>query len=406
MNEHKNTVAAVLNTREARLEIVVVAFILTFGINLASTNVVEYWDKEIFLVGLAGWFLIFIAIGYLLIKLGKSLSSKTIVSAVVVIDVKENSILDIPGYDFSGRMKKVFDAAFLENPAYLNIWNKFPLFKKSNVIPIHVQSVKNEGESSILYSAIYESENPVIKNETSMKLLNEAIEYVLIESISDQLSDYFGFSNNSDSKIKKFNKKDIPEVLLSNRFLYLFTTPLEERLIYSKLNSSLTEQGVNLKSISGSDGSFFTSLGIYLPKDSSIKRPKDGVLTLSSDRAIINLSFEYAGEKHVSPDHFIELYLGKNPSNIELLKINIVLDVSIKWMSLFKFDNWKYYRWIDRLPFNIFENSDFKFHIKKINWPQVRAQARVGVISSRFEERARKREEQRKLSEIKKTEGS
>lgn len=393
MKKDENMITRALSSRESLLEIVAIALILTFGLNLASSNVVDYWGAGSQWIGIGGWLLVLAPITFLLTRLKKSLSSSTTVSATVPLDIKENKVIEVPGYVFSEKLNLVLNAAFVENEAFKMSWRKNPLVIENTVTPF--PSPRGDSDirvdaSPINYSAVYETAVNDSTNIESQKLLTEAVEYILIESISDQLDNYFGAFHDSESRLIKVTGNDVPDVLLKNRLLLLFTTPLQDRAIYTKVNLPTPPANAVLRSISGSDGSLFTTLRLHLPSDSSIVRPDPGVLEIMSDRVNIKFSIKYEGEQDDSPQYFKELYLGKHPSKITFLKVSIRLDVKIKLRALFRMDGWRYYKWADDLSKNIYDGFDFSGYVSRINWNQIRAQARVNTIALRLEQRANK----------------
>lgn len=84
MKKDENMITRALSSRESLLEIVAIALILTFGLNLASSNVVDYWGAGSRWIGIGGWLLVLAPITFLLTRLKKSLSSSTIVREALI----------------------------------------------------------------------------------------------------------------------------------------------------------------------------------------------------------------------------------------------------------------------------------------------------------------------------------
>ena len=130
--------------------------------------------------------------------------------AFIISGPAKDNITFVPEYNLSEEVYRFIDSAFAENSALKSRWESVRSKSK----------LSSENESSEFEFRKYE---PTEKH----KLLIMAIEYFLISRLSHHLDEYF--HNKSLENITKYERKDIPSVLLSNSFLELFSRPMNER---------------------------------------------------------------------------------------------------------------------------------------------------------------------------------
>ena len=75
------------------------------------------------------------------------------------------------------------------------------------------------------------------------QLIIEATEYYVLEKLSSHLTDYFNRPHFDEQELHTFARNDIPDVLLSNRFLELFSKPMEDRPLFSTEDSPPHQKG-------------------------------------------------------------------------------------------------------------------------------------------------------------------
>jgi len=124
---------------------------------------------------------------------------------VVLCRRKENEVVaGDDRYRFGHDVADYLKAAFTENKAIRAIWD--------NNRPLEI--LKDE----------YEREGDPDK---SHELLRQAAEYFVLDHLSGHVRGYFARRPGGDLVVLRHT--DIPEVLLQNRFLKLFSEPIEER---------------------------------------------------------------------------------------------------------------------------------------------------------------------------------
>lgn len=371
-------------------EVVSLTVVVAFGINLVTSYAADKLGASSFWTLGIGGCAVLLPLIYLISKLRNSLRTSTVAEAVVAYDIMKNELVEIPGYHFSEKVKRTLRALLVENQAFQKMWNENPLVSPDTVLQFPTGATKSGEPPIVSYSAIYERVNSVSEPTPATKLITEAMEYHVIELISDHLSEYFSTQDTTTDEIKELTGSDIPNILLTNRFLKMFTTPLEERAIYNLANiPPANPEGGVLKYISGSDGTIFTTLSLWLPRDTTITRPNgntNGALHFKSKRANIAILVEFVRERKILRNHFTELYIGKNSKKVLLLTAKISVEISVPLTSLLSISGWSSYKWPDSIPSKIESIFNFENFLNKINWDQARTQARVSNILKRIDE--------------------
>lgn len=236
----KNNVTERLSvSRTALIEILVVGFLVGVCASLSGTLVYEN------LKGHSGW--IYVSLVILLVWCIFFLSKKFTRSGKATISVKgflihlkeENKIQSISRYRLSEQISQYLDSAFNENEALKRQWDKESL--------LHVFSQK-QGESAT----------------GSVKLIREAAEYYLIETLSMHLTDYFNQESYDKSLLNELSREDVPSILLSNRFMELFSAPMENRAVFEPQDRG-DDAGVVVMSMV-KNGAFYSRFDLVLQK--------------------------------------------------------------------------------------------------------------------------------------------
>jgi len=190
-----------LESRTKLLEIFIIAFITTFGLNLITTSIfviLNVKDREsyLFWIGIA---LVLFGVLYLLGRLFLKTRIDSSIEGFLLFDKKTKLPVDCEGYEYLEDLHQNFIASFSESKAMKHIWKD-----------------KSFG------------------HEEKNALLIEASEYFLLHELSMHLADYFKARNLDSTKLVKLCRNNIHDILLSNRFLELFSKPMEQRASFVK----------------------------------------------------------------------------------------------------------------------------------------------------------------------------
>jgi hypothetical protein len=184
-----------------------VAILLAFGINLIasvvytslSTPVALLWGSIVTLSSL-----LYLGLRYL------KRQHRVVFEGFLVYDPSIQLFLPVAEYDLAEKVEGYLKAAFAENKALLKQWNENP-FRPD---------IGREG----------------FMDSASVKILQEALEYYVLDRLSLHLGAYFAKSGTKASFLQHLGRSDIPGGLLSNRFLDLFSRPMIDRPAFEEMN--------------------------------------------------------------------------------------------------------------------------------------------------------------------------
>lgn len=351
--DRHDIVRDIIITHKSLIDIVVVAILLAFGVNLISNYIIsEIISPSI--SGLMGAIICFIALLYLL----NSLFSKRIKSqryeAFLIYNEKKNKIIQVPRYIFSERISDYLNSAFVEEPALKALWEKYPLKDLF---------VDNPTEN-------------MIKRYQSVKLISEATEYFVLSELSMHLMEYFAAKNFKEEKLKKYLRNDVPEVLLKNRFLELFSRPMENRPVFHTdtfeeawgISVEIEKEGETIVMYTP-EGPLYEKFELVLPKDSIVQRLEDNSIKIETKKLTITLKVRFEGFSTVLPRGFKKYYLGiKELEDVNVYEVNIDIKISVKLGALFTRIGWEYYYWIDSFLEQVDNVVSKDVFFKNIGW--------------------------------------
>jgi len=332
-----------LSNRANVFEIFLIAILTTLGINLITTGIyplIHNSNKDTYFLFI-GIGLVCIAIVYLATKL--LLQTKILKSyeGFILVDNKSKLPVDCDGYEYLEELNRNFVAAFSENKALEHIWK--------------TKSVKRVEKDS---------------------LIKEATEYYLIDELSTHLTDYFNLRGLDKKQLIEFSRNDIPDILLTNRFLELFSKPMEQRASFIKDLKNDKSPGKVVMSM-GDDGTLFKEFDFVLPKGSKVTR-SEGAIIIDTKRFKISLKVNYGGFGNVLPRGFETYYLGYTSyRDTWTTKIEVDITVEFKYFTVISKGGWDYYEWIELFLDKFEENFSEEYFFNKIKWDQVYVQTKI-----------------------------
>jgi hypothetical protein len=324
---------------------------IAFGVHLIAGQIVEYSIGNHLGTILLGIALCIGSVAYLAFRLvGQRVESRTY-EAFLVYNIKRNEIIAVPRYTFAEDIVDYLHGAFAENPALKNLWDKEPLCSTAPAIP---EDASNERETL-----------------KSVKFVSEAAEYFVLRCLSIHLVDYFSHKKFDKNKLQGYCRKDIPEVLLSNLFLEMFSTAMENRPAF--VGDSLGhEEGIKIVAAYGPNGAIYEDFDLVLPKGSTVNRTKDNGIEIETDKLKMSLTVEFTRSATVLPEGFKQHYLGINrkdsPDDWSEYKIEVLIQVTMKWAAFLSGAGWEYYRWVDSFLCDLEERMCRQAFIKRIDW--------------------------------------
>jgi len=349
----KNNVVEKLTINRAILiEIVVVAFLLGVCASISGSIIFESLDDKPFWLYSCLAALLVGSIIFLIKKFAVARHASLSVSGFIIYLKKKNNLKEVPRYQFSEEICRFLEGAFCENEALRRQWNKEPL---SNMYR------REEGETS----------------RASMKLIHEAVEYYALETLSTHLTDYFNQEQYDESELKEFSREDVPDILLKNRFMELFSAPMENRSDFSDDHDRDDQEGVVVMSM-GPNGAFYSRFELVLPRDAVVTR-EGGHIIIETSKFKLTLSINFEGSCYVTPRGFEKYYLGLDSFRDHAgLKVTFNAQVKFKMLSTIKKSNWDYHSWLDGYFETIEREMSGDDFFRQINWETVATMIQCG----------------------------
>jgi uncharacterized protein YlaN (UPF0358 family) len=207
--------------------------------------------------------------------------------------------------------------------------------------------------------------------------------------LSSTLHHFFNINDFKDLKI--YEREDIPDVLLDNRFLNLFSKPMDQREAFKDSLEEEKEAGVFFES-KGEEtlflrydktGALYRRLHLVLPAGTSIKRHDPHGIVLESNHIVLNFDIIFDGYNTVLPEYFQKYYLGLDLEFIsenewldilrfQVFEIKLKIDVKFKIRSLFSNTVWNYNKWLDTYLNSLKKEISRDYFFESINWEQTK----------------------------------
>jgi len=346
----KGFIFELLSSRANVIEVIFLAILLSLSVNLISSGI----PKEFLLSSTVeisiGILLGLISMIYLVARLLYHRNKVATFVGFIVHNEKRNFVLSIPRYQFGEFLARYLKSAFSENKALKKQWNKEPLDNGLVVV--------NELLSR--------------RKLKSHKIIVEATEYYILSKLSAHISDYFNENGIPKDTLQKFSRKDIPDVLLSNRFFELFSKPLSERAAF--LDDDFFDDGdlenENIEFAIGKDGAMFNKFKLVLPAESKIRRLADNGIEIDTKRLVLKISIDFWGTDASLPFEYHKFVLDFHGSILETRtsEINVSFEIKFKPISFITASGWNFYYWADSFVEYFRKNFDIEAHLNLIDW--------------------------------------
>lgn len=338
----KGIVSGLLSIRANIVELITVAVIIAFAINILASGLLgmlKLSPEKSIIIGLA---LTILGTFFLINRsLGNEMKIQKLEPFFVYHKVS-NEILLIPRYEFSWTFNQFLNAGFNENRVLETIWNKEPLSKA-----VDVDDYEHNG---------------------SAQIITEAVEYYILSKLSTHLTDYFGVNSSfKESNLCRLSRVDIPDVLLKNRFMELFTKPLLER--QSFIDEYYDEEDIECIYVAwADDGAYYEKFDLILPKNSRILRRSPNVIEIETPKFKLSFNVTFDGIGTVLPRDFKKRYLSTSVLDTSTFKIKIIIEVEFKRFSLLSSSGWDYFKWIDSFLEDIDEEVSKERFFAHLGW--------------------------------------
>ena len=337
----------ILSIRSNLVELVAVAVAIGLGISLAATGLSLR-------LGLSGtvqlWLGILLTVGgcsYLVSRAVPKINRSFVFKGVLVVRKINNEVVPIDRYELATKTARNIAGLTAENRALGRAWAEGPL------------------------SSFHRTEKGLQRRESSaVKLAQEAVEYFVLDKFSLHLSAHF--NNNprvSDEEIHRIGRQDVPSVLLDNRFLELFSKPMDEREAFmARSGHANPPRDQNVVWATGKGGAIFDQFELILPAGAVISRIDPASVRVRTGRLSVQIGVDFEGFSAVLPPRFEEYYLGLRRDDIDGYMVNLRIDVKFTWWALVTPAGWEYYRWLDSFVEEIGRAFSFERFIADVGW--------------------------------------
>ncbi len=345
------------------LEVIFIAIFIAFGVNLAAgsvpvlTRLTPIWSLSI------GILVCLLSVAYFLLRSFGGRTRLRKYEAFFVYDVEKNHVIPVPRYGFSTLLSAHLKAAFLEDKALKLIWDAEPL---------------RQGHETL------EKER---KNRRSLQLVCEATEYLVLRELSSHLSVYFSDSKFKEHNLREFQRDDMPDVLLKNRFMELLSRPPEDRIPF--MDDPDQRSDVKVIGILGKDGAIYEHFTLVLPKDTTVRRIEKHSVKIATRRLAITITVGCNAWDTFIPDAFGRHYLHIDDYDItrhRALAVNVTARVEFRLGALFSPTGWEYYRWLDSFLDKLNDMISAPRFFERIGWES--ALTTVGMLAGRDKDHA------------------
>lgn len=318
------------------------AIIIACGINFIVSGIIDYSDnKQGWIYIIVGSVLVFLTILVLCIRQLLQSRSITTIQGVVTYDKEKKELIEIKGYSFSEQLKKYLDAACIESRDIKSVWNKDYLgFNRI------ANADKGNFKVSLTQSSI---------------LLNQLIEYILLEELSKITVDHFNTQNFSKKKVNKINKIDVPNLVANNAFLSLFSKSMSEREAFNN------REEPNVVLAYSHNGALFEKFELSLPKKCKIIKNSAKVIEIRHPLFRLKIIPAFTGFNALLPNNFEKYYLHSSIHNIYNYNVKIDVELKLSWKAFFIRKS-EYFEWIDKYIERLASHMSFQYFIDSIHW--------------------------------------
>lgn len=311
-------------------EIILLAVILALAIHLVGSDIYNSF-KGVASLG-TGLFLIVACLVYISYARVRANKYSVDLRAFFVMNEDTLELLDIRQYEFASSFYDTFRAISKENPAFDRQWRD--QFAKGH--------------------------------KTDLRLASEISEYIILDHLSNHLADYFNTSDFAEDRIEELSRKDIPDVLLSNRVLELISRDLQDRPWYKPEPNDHSNRG-QLVAVYGPDG-IFSRFDLTLPNGSKVERSKSGSLIITSKMLTLELGIRCDGYNYGLPLSFERYYFRSDGGTLDAIGVSFKIQARLKRRFGLRSRDWPYYLWLESFIESAKSDMDADSFFRRISW--------------------------------------
>lgn len=388
MNEEDTVVRETAISRKGLVELIILVILLSFGINLIADQLFNWLQEKSFIILLLGTIFCLTPIAYAFVVLFRTRKKQLRIEGCLAYNPIKKELVPIERYAFSETICEYIQAAFAENPALKTRWERQPL-EPYQIMVLTEDGQKEKVDHGLLSKlripidgtteAFLPSDmdfsmhfHPISVDENdTVRLITEAMECFLLEQLSIQLESHFNNEQFNKKYLTVYERRDIPDMLLTNTFLELFSRPMTERVAFVDTTFENRETGKETtESISYEfGGSRYRRFRLILPKGSRLKRLTPNTIEIQTKKVRIALTTQFNGKLGGLGFAFRNYYMGTtNLFDLATYAASIEVHISIKLRTLLSGAGWNYYHWINSFLKDIEQEVSLDAFLTRINW--------------------------------------
>jgi hypothetical protein len=246
-----------------------------------------------------------------------------------------------------------------------------------------IPDLRDEWDSQPLSANLTGHTWPPAESAASREVLRQATEYFVLTQLSTHLRDYFE-SFGASRELASLHPSDISDVLTHNRFLKLFTTPIEERAasteavgtsrtvtVHHWTGGGAPEEGVLVLQHGPGDARYERFL-LILPTGSKVRRGAVDRIEIDTKRFRLAIRSTVDGLSTSLPRGYAANYLQAVPLHEEdrlvAYVVRIAVTVRPRVSGLFSPRNWSPYIWLDNWLDVLDKKLSRERYFERIGW--------------------------------------
>jgi hypothetical protein len=290
-------------------------------------------------------------------------------SGFFIVDHVEKKVIPVNRYPYSINLSRYLESACAESQDIRMVLER-SIYVPDTTIKIPPENIDEEGIEREKRAAPKK-----LMATPDRRLILEATEYFVLRMLSTHLTNYFNDEKFQEQNLTKLERKDIPQVLLENRFLNLFSKPMEERVTASFEDRYISKSTQDDSAESNTD---FRHFHLILPTKAKVSRTGENNCEITTKKFTLSVSILYLGADELLPADFEKYYLRlqeyyqrSNPSMLKEKAIQIQVKVFFKNSIFFSTTGIQYYEWLDSYLDKLEEEFSRPYFFKKIGWDSV-----------------------------------
>src|SRR5918998_3244705 len=360
--------SGILTERNSLTNIIIGTIIARLGANLVSERILQIFFFGAHIILIIGIGASLASVWYFIRIMTAKRTQERNYSGFFIVDHIEKKVIPVNRYSYSINLSRYLESACAESQDIRMV------LERSIYVPD--TTIKNPREN-IDEEGIEREERAAAKKlmaTPDRRLILEATEYFVLRMLSTHLTNYFNDEKFKEQNLTKLERKDIPQVLLENRFLNLFSKPMEERV------AAFEDRYVSKNTGDGSaeSNADFSHFHLILPTKKKVSRTDEKSCEITTQKFTLSVAILYSGADELLPADFEKYYLGlqeynqrSNPSMVKGKAIEIEVKVFFKNSIFFSRTGLQYYEWLDSYLDKLEEEFSTSYFFKKIGWDSV-----------------------------------